>query len=173
MNTRTRKTVFAALFAAICCVATMFIKIPTPLGGYVNCGDAVVLLGAFLLGPVWGAAAAGIGSALADIVSGYVIYAPGTLVIKVVMALVAALLLRKVHINRVLAAVICAVIAEVIMVAGYFVYEALPLGFGVAAAANIPFNAVQGVFGAAASVALYLALSKIPYVKTLTEGENK
>mgnify|MGYP001774926226 FL=1 len=66
-----KKLVFAALFAALSCVATMVIKIPTPTGGYIHAGDAVVLLSAFLLGPWWGAAAAGLGSCLADILSGY------------------------------------------------------------------------------------------------------
>ena len=65
-----KKLVFAALFAALSCVATMVIKIPTPTGGYIHAGDAVVLLSAFLLGPWWGAAAAGLGSCLADILSG-------------------------------------------------------------------------------------------------------
>lgn len=49
-----KKLVFAALFAALSCAATMVIRIPTPIGGYIHAGDAVVLLSAFLLGP-WGA----------------------------------------------------------------------------------------------------------------------
>ena len=53
-----KKLVFAALFAALSCAATMVIRIPTPIGGYIHAGDAVVLLSAFLLGPWWGAAAA-------------------------------------------------------------------------------------------------------------------
>ena len=43
-----KKLVFAALFAALACVATMVIKIPTPTGGYIHAGDAVVLLSAFI-----------------------------------------------------------------------------------------------------------------------------
>ena len=85
----TKKIVFAALLAALACVATMIIKIPTPLGGYIHAGDAVVVLAGFLLGPVWGALAAGLGSGLADVISGYVLYAPGTFVIKAVVALLA------------------------------------------------------------------------------------
>lgn len=50
-----KKLVFAALFAALSCAATMVIRIPTPIGGYIHAGDAVVLLSAFLLGPWWGA----------------------------------------------------------------------------------------------------------------------
>ena len=163
----TRKVVFSALIAAICCVATMIPQIPTPLGGYVNCGDAIVLFGAFMLGPFWGAAAAGIGSALADIICGYTLYAGGTLIIKALMALAAGAILRKAVSRPVIFSIIAALVGEVIMVLGYFVFESVILGFGIASAANIPFNCVQGVFGIAASVILYASLSRIPYIKKL------
>ena len=68
---KVKKLVLSALFAALACVATMVIHIPTRgTHGYVNLGDAVVLLGAFALGPVWGAAAGGIGSAMAELLLG-------------------------------------------------------------------------------------------------------
>ena len=51
MKNKTRMMILAALFAALSCVATMVIRIPTPIGGYIHAGDAVVLLSAFLLGP--------------------------------------------------------------------------------------------------------------------------
>ena len=85
--------VLAALFAALTYVATNIIRVPIPAtDGYINLGDCVVLLGAFLLGPVYGAAAGGIGSALADILSGYAVFAPGTFVIKALIAVIAAAL---------------------------------------------------------------------------------
>lgn len=87
-----RKLVLAALLAALVCVATMVVQIPSPMQGYVNLGDCFVLLSGWLLGPWYGFAAGGIGSMLADIFLGYAHYAPGTLVIKGVMALVAALM---------------------------------------------------------------------------------
>ena len=90
-QTKLRTLILAAMFAALTCVATMIIHIPSPIGGYFNLGDCMVLLSAFVLGPVWGTAAGGIGSALADVICGYFIYAPGTLVIKALMALAAAL----------------------------------------------------------------------------------
>ena len=87
------KLVLTAMFAALAYVATTIIQIPIPAtGGYINLGDCVVLLGAFLLGPIYGAIAGGIGSALADILSGYTQYAIGTFVIKAAMAAVAALI---------------------------------------------------------------------------------
>ena len=86
-----RKLVMAALFAALTTVMTMVIRIPSPMSGYVNLGDCAVLLSAWILGPGLGCAAAGIGSMLADLL-GYPLYAPGTLVVKGLMALAAGTL---------------------------------------------------------------------------------
>lgn len=56
-----KKLVMAALFAALCCVATMSIKIPVPAtNGYIHPGDAMVILSGIFLGPVIGGLAAGI-----------------------------------------------------------------------------------------------------------------
>ena len=49
--------------------------------GYVNLGDCAVPLSAWILGPVYGGVAAGVGSMLADLLSGYAHYAPGTFLI--------------------------------------------------------------------------------------------
>ena len=162
----TKKIVFAALLAALACVATMIIKIPTPLGGYIHAGDAVVVLAGFLLGPVWGALAAGLGSALADVISGYVLYAPGTFVIKAVVALLAGWIIgTKLIKNEFAKALVAGIIGGIVMVGGYMLYEAVFMGFGIGAAANIPMNCIQGAFGAVAGAALYIALSKTNYFK--------
>lgn len=165
-DTKLRKLVLAALFAALTCLMTMVIRVPSPMGGYVNLGDCAVLLSAWVLGPVYGGAAAGVGSMLADLL-GYPLYAPGTLVIKGLMAVAAALIFRTLRPDSSLslpALTVSGVTAEIIMVGGYFLYEALDLplfmGFGMAAAANIPFNMVQGVFGLVAAGAVYVVLDR-------------
>jgi uncharacterized membrane protein len=168
INNNIRKLVMAALFTALCCVATMAIRIPSPTGGYLNAGDAIVLLSAFLMGPFWGAAVAGIGSSLADIFSGYVVYAPATLIIKALMALVSGSILRHIVSKHSAAtAVLAGIAAELVMILGYFAFTATVLGFGLGAVAEIPGNAMQGIFGVAAGTALFLALSKVPYIKSL------
>ncbi len=49
----TKKLVLSALFAALACVATMSIRIPTPgTGGYIHPGDAIVILCGVFLDPV-------------------------------------------------------------------------------------------------------------------------
>ena len=63
-NEKLYKIIVAAMMAALACVATMIIRIPSPMQGYVNLGDAVVLMCGWILGPVYGVAAAGISSML-------------------------------------------------------------------------------------------------------------
>ena len=48
MHTKTKKIVITALFAALTCVATMIIHIPSPLHGYINLGDVIVLAAGFV-----------------------------------------------------------------------------------------------------------------------------
>lgn len=141
------KIVLTALFAALVYVATSIIRYPTfGTQGYINIGDTIVLLSASLIGRVYGALAAGIGSALADLLAQYVTYVPGTFIIKFLMALVAYLIFtafKKTNINKVVAYIVSGVVAELIMVFGYFLYESTILGYGLAAAASIPSNAIQ------------------------------
>ena len=62
MNKSLKNLVMAALFAALSCVATSIIRIPTPgTGGYIHPGDAIVILSGVFLGPVYGLFAGGIG----------------------------------------------------------------------------------------------------------------
>ena len=82
MFSKTKKLVMASLMAALVCVATMIIKIPSPLKGYLNLGDGIVLLAGWMLLPGYGFLAAGLGSALADLFLSYITYAPATFVIK-------------------------------------------------------------------------------------------
>ena len=157
-----RKLVLAALLAALVCVATMVVQIPSPMQGYVNLGDCFVLLSGWLLGPWYGFAAGGIGSMLADLFLGYGHYAPGTLVIKFTMAVAAAYIFEAMRerSGKLAAQLIGGAAAEIIMVLGYFGYASLWLGKGLAAAASIPGKLVQGVFGIAAGIAVYAVLDR-------------
>lgn len=148
MDTKTRKIVLAALLAALTCVATMIIKIPSPLKGYINLGDGIVLAAGWMLSPGYGFLAAGLGSALADLFSGYVIYAPATLVIKGLMALMAYFIFTSMSkkSGKLLSRVVSGVAAEILMILGYFVFEGFMYGF-IPSAVNVPPNGVQGIAG--------------------------
>lgn len=70
-------------------ITTSVIKIPIPFtNGYIHAGDTAIFLGGILLGPVHGAVAAGIGSAMADLLGGYAHWALPTLLIKGLMGFI-------------------------------------------------------------------------------------
>ena len=164
------KTVLAALFAALTCVFTMVVQVPSPMSGYVNLGDCIVLASGWLLGGTYGFLAAGIGSMLADIFTSYAHYAIGTFLIKGIMAVLAAVLFRvfaKAIKSELLSRILSAIIAESFMVLGYFFYAGLFLGKGVAAATSIPGNLVQGVIGAVAGILLTTLLLRVKSFRAL------
>ena len=162
-----RKLTLAGLFAAIVCVMTIVVKVPSPTG-YTNLGDGAVLLGAFVLGPVWGFAAGGLGSMLADLLLGYAAYAPASLLIKGGVALLAALLMaafRKGGHLHAPARIFSCALAEVFMVLGYLFYETVVLRYGIAAVQSVPANLVQGLFGVTLAEVAYHVLARTPVMR--------
>lgn len=150
-RTSVKETVQAAMLAALVFAATYVVKIPSPTNGYVNLGDCFVLVSGWLLGPWYGAAAAGIGSALTDLLGGYPHYVPGTLVIKAMDAFVAAVIYRAMK-REFCGMVVSGIVGELLMVVCYFAFSSLILGKGLAAALSIPGNLVQGVIGVVAGI---------------------
>ena len=163
MNGKVLRLVYCALFAALACVATMIIKVPS-FYGYANIGDTIVLMSAWLLGGIYGGLAAGVGSALADLISGYGYYVPGTFVIKFLMAFAAYLIYKKPSAKfsgKLIPLLVSGVVAEVIMIVGYFLYKAFILGKGyVAAIPSIFSNIGQGVTCLIIATVLFYALEK-------------
>ena len=138
-----QKMIKASAFAALICIATIVFVFPLAGAGYANIGDCLVLLAGFTLGPVYGACAAGIGSMLADLFSGYAVYMPATLIIKALMAVVVSAVAGRAAKTGIVRTILAALAAECVMVAGYFAYECLIYGAGVAVA-DLVGNCVQG-----------------------------
>lgn len=162
------KLCVSGMFAALICVATIIIRIPTPYGGYWHFGDCFVLMAGWILGPWYGGAAAGIGSMFADLFAGAAYYMPGTFVIKALMAIIAAFIARA-FLNKnekLIGYITGGVAAESVMIGGYFFYKWLLLGRGYAAAAeSVPTNLLQGAFGLIAGVVIIQAVIKTPVLK--------
>lgn len=165
---QTKKIVLTALFTALITVATLFIRVPLPLG-YVNLGDAFILLSVFILGPRCGTIASATGSAIADLI-GYAAYAPGTLIIKGLMALTASLIYTAIYSaakKSLLAEIVAGIVGALIMTFGYFLYETLLFTTAAVAIINIPYNLIQGGLGVAIAAAAMRVLIPTKIIEKL------
>ncbi|HDZ36363.1 MAG TPA: ECF transporter S component [Thermococcus sp.] len=148
----------SAMMAAVVGVATGSIKITVPAtGGYLNFGDTMVMFSAMVFGPVVGVFAGGVGSALGDILAGAPGWAPITLVVKGLEGLAVGYLARRS--DNVSMLLIAGVVGGIIMITGYFLFEAYM--FGVALALEeVPVNILQAVTGVLVGTGLAQAIKK-------------
>ncbi len=82
-TSRTRSIAIGALGAALVALATAFLKIPIPTGyGYIHLGDGLIYGIAASFGPILAAVSGGLGSGVADLLAGYPVWVPWSVVIK-------------------------------------------------------------------------------------------
>ena len=102
-NEKVVKLAYAGLMAALCYVGYAVFPAISASGTKVHVGNAFVVLGALLLGGLYGGIAGAVGLSLADILGGFAASAPRTFICKLVIGLVAGLLAHKIgkitHIN--------------------------------------------------------------------------
>lgn len=164
------KLALAAVFAALVCVATLAIVISIPAtSGYFNLGETVIYIAALLFGSLIGALAGG-GAAIADILVAPQ-FAVGTLIIKGFEGAIVGFLdkkLQKMTRSRSLSATASIVIGGLEMVAGYFIYEQIVLGYPLAAAlVEVPFNIVQMLVGLVVAIPImHIILRVFPQLKS-------
>lgn len=141
------RLVLAGLLAALITLLTLAgVPIPFMPYAYVNLGDAAVYVAAALLGPVWGPLCAGVGSALADVLYGSMIYVLPTFIIKGLMAFFAALMLRRFGPKKSGMLYLSLAVAGLIMPIGYFIFEAFLYGAATALPGMLP-NLAQYLAG--------------------------
>ncbi len=156
--------VYGALLTALVVIGTMVINIPTvATQGYVNLGDGFIILSAYLFGPAMGFIAGGIGSALADVLKGYAVWAPWSLIIKGLMGMIVGYLTLNPR-KGVIKKVLIFAAAEIWMVLGYFMASLIMFGYA-AALADVPSNMVQGAVGVVVGVLLSETLKSIDLSK--------
>ena len=152
MNTkRVRMTVLTALFSALIFLGTYIIRIPSA-SGYVHTGDGFVFLAAALLPASYAIAASAVGGALSDLIAGYVMYVPITIIVKALAALAVGQFLRTANVfskkHDIFKNITAALIGGAVNMAGYFLAETMIYGIGGAVAA-LGGNAVQAAAGLA------------------------
>lgn len=147
-----------ALFIALATVLTMFPQIKTPTGGYVHFGDSIIYLASVFMGPLAGAVVGAVGHALADLISGYAIFAPLTFIVKGLMGYCIGKILYQ-HISAV-RFVFGGLAALLIVVFGYFLGEIPLLGMEAALVVFIS-SPVQWLMSVLASAILIPVVMKI------------
>lgn len=171
MKLSTRRLAVSSVMAALIFVLTFSIRIPVPAlagGAYINLGDSLIYCAAYMLGGIPAMFAAGIGSMLADIAGGALIYAPATLAVKGAMGLVCGALLIRNTFGRF---VLASAIGGAIMVAGYGVYELFVFGAAYALT-SLPFNLIQWGGGVGIALLLYMPFSKMRRSFRFREEKN-
>ena len=160
----------AGAFAALTCAATMFLSIRSPLGGYFNMGDTLVLLSVLLLGRKWGTVSGALGAALADVFLSYFIYAPATLVIKALTALTALGVFHLFKKRNYVVLLLSCLLGEAVMVSGYFLFELFLYDLG-GCWQNLLFtNLPQAAINAFAASLLYILLEKTHLTEKIQGG---
>lgn len=171
----TEKLVMTALMMALVVVMTMLIRVPVvATDGYIHLGDSMIFFSVLLLGWKRGAVAAGVGSALADILASYAIYAPITLVVKGLMAVVMGLCIdygiKKGFTKGKMQAIeiVSMIVSGLFMVLGYYIAEGFMQGNFITPLGAIPMNCLQFGIGVVLAKLLATVLGKTP-AKSLFE----
>ena len=166
MNNKTKLIVLNGLMIALVCIATMVIQIPIPMT-YVNIGDSIIFVASILFGPIPGMIAGGLGSALADILTGYSHWALFTLLIKGFEGYVVGIIVRK-NTNLV-KNILATLLGVLIMVSGYLLAGTFLQGSFIISLGSVPSNTIQGIVSMVIGIPIASYLLTVKYVKSFKQ----
>lgn len=144
-----------AVFVALTYIFTAFINVKLPIaanGGLIHLGNVPLFIGAILFGKKTGAIAGGIGMGLFDLLSGWTLWAPFTLIIVGIMGFTVGKITEDHKHQSMKWYVIAIAAACVIKVVGYYIAEVIIYGNPLSPVSSIPGNLVQ--IGVAAVIVL-------------------
>lgn len=168
-RTKTFDLVITAILAALVFVATMFInlKLPFGQGGLIHLGTSMLFISAILFGPKKGALAGAIGMGLFDIVGGWLIWAPTTIISRGLQGfIVGKIAWSKGHKgDHIGLNILGAVVSMPVMIAVYYIGQAIMFNSWIAPLASIPGDIIQNVVGLIIAIPVCVVLKKTPYFK--------
>ena len=165
-NEKIKFMCLAGIFTAIVFVFTAYLHIPSHTG-YTHVGDAFIYIAACLL-PLPYAMFVGAGGALlADCLTGFAIWAPGSVIIKTAAVLFFSCKSKNIVCLRNILALIP---AWVLCIGGYYLYEALITGNFLAPAAGIPGYITQSTLSTILFVVLGITIDKLNVKAKINRG---
>lgn len=145
------------VFAAVIFVFTAYLHFPMHMG-YVHIGDGFIYIAACILPTPYAALAAVVGAALADSLTGFILWAPATIVIKAAAVFMFSSKTEKIICKRNLLALIPSV---VFCIGGYYLYEAILVGNFIAPLSCVHTNIIQSALSIAVFIVCSAALDKM------------
>ena len=155
-----------AVMTALTFVVTAYLHIPTN-NGYVHIGDGIIYIAACLLPTPYAVFVGAGGALLADVLTGYAIWAPASVLIKAVTVPFFSAKNKKIITLRNSLALFP---AAVICAGGYYLYEALIYGNFLAPLAGIPASLTQSVASAVFFAVAGLSVDKMKFKQKLNRG---
>ena len=165
----TKLMCLSGIFSALVFVITAYLHVPT-YNGYVHCGDGVIFIAACILPMPYSVAVGVLGAMLADLLTGFAIWAPGSMIIKGLLVLLFTCRSNKIVTKRNLVALLP---AALISAAGYYLYEALITGSFTASLSGIPASLVQAAASSIVYVAIGAAMDKYDIKKKMLEDYKR
>lgn len=169
MKMSTKELCIQGLLVALVAVSTMVFQIPvSATQGYIHLGDSMILLISVFFGAKYGMVAGGVGSALADVLSGYAHWALFTFIIKGIMGYVIGKVASFSEKNDKFFTyrnMIGSILGVIWMVFGYFIGGGILKSSFAVAAVSIPENLLQGFAGFAIFVVVGVAFHRAKIYK--------
>ena len=167
-NERIKLMCLAGVFTAVVFVFTAYLHIPSHTG-YTHVGDGFIYLAACLLPFPYAMFVGAGGALLADCLTGFAIWAPGSVIIKTVAVLFFSRKSVKIITWRNMLALIP---AWALCIGGYYLYEALITGNFVSPLAGIPGYITQSLLSSILFVAVGLAMDKLNIKPMINGGKS-
>ncbi len=167
-NNKIRLLCVSGIFAALVFVVTAYLHIPTA-NGYVHVGDGLIYLAACILPFPYAIAVGAGGALLADCLTGYAIWAPASVIIKAVGAMLFSSKSRRIICLRNLLALLP---AAIVCIGGYYLYEALLYGNFISPLAGMLASLTQAVASSVLFIVAGLSVDKMGLKSTLIGGKQ-
>ena len=162
-HNRIKKITFSGVFAALICITTLIFRIPEPYTkGYINIGDSIIFLAAYIYSGEIAFLCGGFGSAIADLIAGYPHWAIFTFIVKGIEGFICGKIIKRKK-----AKIIAPIIGAVEMVIGYFLFGIIIDGSVAASLTSVPLNIIQG----AVSIVIYSIL--LQFIKMMHYERNE
>ncbi|HCG4535987.1 ECF transporter S component [Ureibacillus chungkukjangi] len=167
---KTFDLIISALLISLVFVSTVFLNIKLPIGGQgglVHLGTGMLFIASIMFGPKKGALAGSLGMGLFDLMSGWTIWAPGTIIARGLQGYIVGKIAwsKGRNGNSIGFNLFGMMVSIPVMVVVYYLYESIIFGNWIIPLGSIPGNLVQNAVGMVIAIPVCLVLKKTPLFK--------